>query len=313
MNIQSKRVFVIVVIVVTALLVFRAVAYPGQVVKNSYEDNFPHIKGNYLVWQSKLSGDWEIFLYNIVTHEVERITNNRYYDQSPKTDGDYVVWLGCNRSGGEIFLYDIANKKTIQITNDDNLDAPPQIADGKVVWTSYDVTESVEPGEIFLYDIATKMTRQLTHNSIDDSSPRFHNGTVIWGRADDQGAALVIYDMNTGDIAIAPEGFTPEISSQIDGDLRVLSRKVGNDREIFVYNSTLYTYQQLTDNDFEDRSPCINGENIAWVGGEGKSAEIFLNADIEPIENDFEIDEPDPPPIDAPPPSEDESCFIKIL
>ena len=78
-------------------------------------------------------------------------------------------------------------------------------------------------------------------------------------------------------------------------------------------------YTELKDNEIEDRSPCISGENIAWVGGEGNSAEIFLNAAIEPIGNDFEIDEPESSgdsldtPSDAPLSSEDESCFIKTL
>lgn len=264
-------------------------ARSGQVVKNSYEDTFPNIDGNYLVWQGNVNGDWEIFLYNINDKELYQITDNDHGDVSPQIDGDYVVWLGFSRSGGEIFLYDISSGETIQITNDSNVDSPPQIANGRVVWTSCEVTNSVEPGEIFLYDVAAKAKTCLSASvdpdrTLDDSFPRINDESVIWVQADDAGnTTLFIHYFGNG-TGPAPQGFVWQDSPQTDGDLTVLTRHDGNDREIFVYDSSLRTYEQITDNDFEDRYPCISGNNIAWVGGEGKASEIFINSNIEPIE-----------------------------
>ena len=47
----------------------------SQVTNNSYEDSFPRIGGDYLVWQGYVGGDWEIFLYNIATGETKQITD----------------------------------------------------------------------------------------------------------------------------------------------------------------------------------------------------------------------------------------------
>ena len=48
-----------------------------QITSNSYEDSFPQIKGDYLVWQGQVDGDWEIFVYDIATGEGPvRITDN---------------------------------------------------------------------------------------------------------------------------------------------------------------------------------------------------------------------------------------------
>ena len=124
-----------------------------QVTTNSYEDGSALIEHDRLVWQGRVGGDWEIFLYNVATGgDPLQITDNAYSDLSPQTDGNYLVWLGFSQPdseiflpGGEIFLYNILNGDTTQITNDNNLDSPPKIANGKVVWASHEVTDSVEP------------------------------------------------------------------------------------------------------------------------------------------------------------------------
>jgi len=263
-----------------------------QVTTNSYEDSSPHILGNYLVWQGEVGGDWEIFLCNVATGEDPlQITDNTYSDVSPQTDGNYLVWLGFSQPdsevflpGGEIFLYNILNGDTTQITNDSDLDSPPQIANGKVVWTSHEVTDSVEPGEIFLYDTANETTSPLSasvdpYGTLDDFSPRINGKDVMWIQADDiaNTKTVFIHDLAQGITTPAPQGFVWEDSPQTDGELTVLSRYDGNDREIFVHSTTGGgIYEQLTDNDFEDNTVSISGNHIAWVGGEGPTSEIFV-------------------------------------
>ena len=109
---MKSKLIAMLAILLTVMLGFNSLAHGGQVTKNSYEDSFPQIKGNYLVWQGYVDGDWKIFLYNIEMEEIHQITDNDYGDISPQTDGEYVVWLGCIHSGGEIFLYNIASGNT---------------------------------------------------------------------------------------------------------------------------------------------------------------------------------------------------------
>jgi beta propeller repeat protein len=60
-----------------------------QITNNAYEDSLPQVKGDYVVWQGKVDGDWEIFLCNVNTPETPvRITNNDCDDVSPQTDGN---------------------------------------------------------------------------------------------------------------------------------------------------------------------------------------------------------------------------------
>jgi hypothetical protein len=244
---------------------------------NAYEDSSPHIKGNYLVWQGQVDGDSEIFVYDVVAGKGPfQITHNSYDDISPQTDGNYLVWLGFSHFGGEIFLYDLSTGKTTQVTDDSNVDSPPQIADGRVVWTSHAVTASVEPGEIVLYHIATGVTEQLTQNALDDSSPRINDEAIVWVQSNATGVTnLFVHYLNKG-TQMVPNGFVWNESPDRDGNLSVLTRYDGNDREIFTHSANSTDYVQITNNDFEDQFPTISGDSIAWVAGSGEAAEIFL-------------------------------------
>jgi beta propeller repeat protein len=278
---KSKLVAVLAILSIVTLG-FSSLVQAKQITNNSCEDTSPHIKGNCLVWQGFVAGDWEVFLYNIATGETVQITNNDYGDVSPQTDGDYVVWLGFSNSGGEIFLYDILNQTPTQITTDTNVDSPPKIANGLVVWAAQEVTTSVEPGDIFLYRTGIQQTEQLTFNeqdgNSDDSSPGINDAHVVWTQKNGSNTTLFLYDLPVGPSYQAPEGFVWQDSPQTDTDtnLTVYSRVVSNDREIFVRNTGLKAYEQITDNDFEDQSPRISGHNLAWVGGEDQASEIFL-------------------------------------
>jgi hypothetical protein len=160
------------------------------------------------------------------------------------------------------------------------VDSPPKIANGLVVWAAQQVTTSVEPGDIFLYRTGTQQTEQLTFNeqdgNSDDSSPGINDVHVVWTQKNGSNSTLFLYDLPSGPSNEAPEGFVWQDSPQTDANLTVYSRVVGNDREIFVRNTGLKAYGQITDNDLEDQSPRISGNNIAWVGGEGQSSEIFF-------------------------------------
>jgi len=265
-------------IVLTTILVFGGLLHAGstvfQVTDNAYEDSLPQIKGDYVVWQGKVDGDWEVFVCSIHTPEAPvRITDNDYNDISPQTDGHYVAWLGHSKTGGEIFVYDIVSGTTAQITDNDNVDSPPQIADGRVVWASQEVTGSVEPGEIMLYDISTGETDQLTDDTLDDSDPRINSETVLWIKTDaDDNSSLFIHDIASGVTSEAPDGYVWEDSPQTDGNLTVLTRHDGDDREIFLHNSDSRRYHQVTDNDLEDTYPSISGNNMAWMA----AGEIFI-------------------------------------
>jgi hypothetical protein len=139
------------------------------------------------------------------------------------------------------------------------------------------VTDSVEPGDIMLYDVATEATTQLTDDvpddALDDSDPRIDTDTIFWIQTDEEENIIsFIYDIATGATTEAPEDFLWKESPQTDGNLTILTRHDGDDREIFLRNSDSRKYHRVTDNDLEDSYPSVSGNNMAWMA----AGEIFI-------------------------------------
>jgi hypothetical protein len=257
-----------------------------QVTSNAYQDVLPDIKDKYLVWQGwghlpgATSGelDWEVFLFNVATKEMQQITDNDYDDLAPQTDGSYIVWQGFDDGEWDIFLWDGGQVKVI--SNRGAEDVSPKIAAGFVVWTSLPFGDgSVSCEEVMLYDVGSETLVTLSQevdpgNIFDDGSPEINDEVVIWTQTDKEdgdNAILFVYDRSTESVAEDP-GYRFSNSSQTDGALSVLTRHDGTDREVFLYTSNSKRYHQITNNSLEDTHASISGNYVTWVGGN----EIFL-------------------------------------
>jgi beta propeller repeat protein len=252
----------------------------SQITSNSYEDTLPQIKGNYLVWQRYVDGDWEIFLYNTVINQTTQITNNAYDDLSPQTDGTYVVWHGFNDGEWDIFLWD--GIQTYLISDRGADDISPQVVNGLIVWTSEPFGDNfVDPAEIILYNAQNQTRTVLSEdvdpgNTLEDSAPRINDEVVVWIQSDGQDATtLYMYDLSSGTTTQDSDYIWRE-SPQGDTNLSLLTRHDGNDREIFFYDAASRTYDQITDNSLQDKYPSRSENYIAWMAGEGEAAEIYL-------------------------------------
>ena len=76
----------LVFLVMGMFLMLSSFAGAEQITFNSHEDSSPHIKGNYVVWQGFVEGDWEIFLFDIGMNpggeKMKNIPKNVFGDKS---------------------------------------------------------------------------------------------------------------------------------------------------------------------------------------------------------------------------------------
>ena len=247
-----------------------------QVTTNAYEDTLPQIRGDSLVWQGYVGGNWEIFACNTRTGVTTQITQNDYDDLAPQTNGAVVVWQGFANDEWDIFLWD--GLQTRMISEASAEDVSPQIVNGFVVWTTEPmVVDSQGPGEIVLYDISTETRTILSSNvdpgnALDDSAPRINDEVVIWIQNDgEDNTTLYLYDLSAGTTTANPDYLWID-RSQKDGDFGVLSKHDGNDMELFLKSSQSGKLDQITSNSIQERYPTISGNRIAWMAG----GEIFL-------------------------------------
>ena len=248
-----------------------------RITHNACEDMFPHVSGDYVVWQGLVNGTFQVFLYDIPARQgPTQITNEPWDNLNPQTDGKYIVWWADKPSGAEIWLYDVGTGMRNQISpplaGNHYL---PVIASGRVAWMQF-IAGQENAREIFLYDVSNGV-QQLTDDNLDDSAPRINDTAVIWNKTDEDGMSkLFVHDFATGATGLAPEDFVWEGSPQCDGVLTVSTRYDGQDWEIAVRNEYLKGLEQITSNALDDGQPHINGSYIVWTSGTGDRAEIFL-------------------------------------
>jgi beta propeller repeat protein len=287
--------FITGIAILAALLCVGGLAFAKQLTVNTYEDAFPHIKGDRVVWQGRAGGSWEVFLYEMDKGGSPiQLTGNTYDDLAPQTDGTYVVWVGYSRQGGEIFFF-APGQGVLQLTDDDKLDSSPQIAGGKIVWESHPVAASVEPGDIFLYDILAGVVSCLScasdgQSTSDDRFPWIDGQFVYWARVKDTGETVLMTVELPNGLAQEGSGYLWPDSRETDGNLTVLTKHDGHDSELFMRYADVNKVQQITENDYEDRFPAVSGKNVVWVGGEGNSSEIFLWEGRSDFDSDLDVD-----------------------
>lgn len=261
-----------------------------RVTSNFYEDSLPHIEGDYLVWQGRTNGNWEIFLHEISAGTTTQLTDNGYDDLWPQTDGEYVVWQGFMDGEWDVFLWDGTETWVISERGVD--DVAPRIGNGFVVWTAEPMADGIaSPSEIVFYDIDAQIIVTLSatvdaENMLDDTSPRIYDQGVSWLQSDDEGNTTIwFYNFSDGTVVTNP-GQVRMNTPERDGDLTVVTRFCGGSSELFLYSQKSGNSWRITQNQADEKYPGISGNRIAWTAaGEIFLAEFRLLALVSPQEN----------------------------
>ncbi len=127
-----------------------------------------------VVFQSDRDGDWEIYMLDVVTKELTKLTDNDIEDQVPvlSPDGGKVAWVQLNEYG----VYDlwIMDLSTLEATKLASMGA--DIAghtfspDGSIVAFQ---ANSDGDFDVYAVDVATDLIKDVTNNNFEDRAPSF--------------------------------------------------------------------------------------------------------------------------------------------
>jgi len=148
---------------------------------NNGDDEFPNADGelNMIVWQSLVSGRWQI-AYKEGAGVIEYLTANPDGNGHPATDGKRIVWQGWSGSHWDIFLAEPGDQqlsfsttsdgvlegihpgwKIVRLSESPTHDMFPKIAGNFVTWQEHQAGEWV----IVVYDLSTGQTRKVKGES----------------------------------------------------------------------------------------------------------------------------------------------------
>ncbi len=244
--------------------------------------------------------NYDIFLLDLDTGEVNQLTTEEHSQRSPRIYGDTVIWLDARNSGEQfpyrydIYAYDLKTGQETRITKDTTVEGYNQaaIGGGIIVWTdmrhtdmemaSHAGNDAAHNNEIYAYDLETGEERRLTTSPRNDQAPDISGNIVTWLRQEDSRKAdIFAMDLENGvETQVSRSGyaaFSPSIddkkitwtdarSSKGNTNADVIENGQGPGADIYLYDLKTQTETRLTETGEEKvwASPVISGDYVIY-------------------------------------------------
>jgi beta propeller repeat protein len=249
---------------------------PFQISENISTDSqsdYPSIDGNYLVWAGpgEHNSYAEIYLFEISTGLISRLTTNDKIDNNPRISGGHVAWVGNHDGDSDIFLHQISSNTTKKVTENNTLDQYAEIAGDYIVWKS----DSYPNCKISLYKISTNSTLELPGQAYCAAHPNTDGVHVVWEGTIDEQDGLYLYNIQTENTKKLADSVDQQ--PQVSGDVVTWVERVGAYKELFIHRISIdHTYEALGtsgDNQF----PQTNGDHVVWQGTRDSMQRIIMH------------------------------------
>lgn len=239
---------------------------PIKQITNNRDSNLVSLStkiwGDKLVWNTH-DGDNinDIYFYDGSIHQVTTSDNNL----APDIHDKFIAWEKWVNGKSEIYFYN--GEQISRLTNNSYDDRWPAIWKDHVAWYG---SKRYPNDDIFYYDGTT--VRQLTQSN-KNSNPVVWGNNVAWQGLDNDGRwQIFVYDgQSTRRITIYTnrDASTPAIWGDVIVWTAVRSDIYDYDeaektREVYLYDEK--EVHQITDNSYQDISPVVWGQNVAWLG-----------------------------------------------
>jgi len=261
---------------------------PNQITNNEFDDEYPDIHEDMIVWQGFDGSLTQIYLWDGESGIV-KITSHGYFDNYwPKIHNGQLTWFSMSGTSGdscEVWFWD--GSKCIRITTNQRWDSSPVLNNGQIAWLFADPADTIQ---IALWD--GNSIRQISHNSWANTQPSIHNGQVVWAGIPLNSVVDVrdIFFWDGSTLFNVTDDNNRRFSSPrvCNGQIAFVGATIGECNEIYFWDSGSIT--QMTFNNNNDINPDLHNGQITWQGHDGNDFEIFVwdgTSTIQVTDNDF--------------------------
>ena len=194
----------------------------------SFRVSEPSIHENRIVWSSVnisekrldaslnwLELNWDVFLLDLKTNQVQQITTEEHAQIEPRIYGDTIVWLDARHKTGDayptlfdVYAYDLKTNQERRLTSTTSIkEQALGISGNLVVWSDSRHAKPVsidhpsvtdQNNEIYVYDLVTNSERRITENPGNDCYPAIEDRRIVWWREwKVREADIFLYDMKS--------------------------------------------------------------------------------------------------------------------
>jgi TolB protein len=205
----------------------------------------PAIYGDHIVYTDNRNGHNDIYMVNISTGEVSRLSNSARDDMGAKIDDGKVVWYSYKGAPGQdefsdIYYFDIGTWKLTNVTDDWPLQYSPDVFGDTILWHD---NRQVN-WEIFKYNITTGMEERLTFEIEQSFAPRIHGDRTVYyyhDRVRDRWSVRM-YDLSAGNQTILETETYGDSQPVVYGDRVAWVNKSNAEMDIYVLDFNIIGY-----------------------------------------------------------------------
>jgi len=243
-----------------------ALAMPGwsvrQLTQDPADDTRPRVSQNWVTWVN----DFEVYLRNLASDSLIRLTNNTIQDEQPDVARRNVIWTQFGPSGWKVKLWD----RRANIRVDLGSGMWPTLSRDRAAWSD----GSGSSAEIYVTGIPRTSgtpVGPLTSNAIADEYPVLGGNVLTWQTSTFSVGSqeIMAYDLGAWPSPVKITNNSVDDDRPFtDGQHIVWSQWDGvNDTEIFLHNVESGVTTQLTNDTEEDYGPVVSGRRVAWLSG----------------------------------------------
>jgi beta propeller repeat protein len=294
MRTRTREMFVILVLVpglfygvLTARSAFIGDTDEFAISKNPYDQKFPAIYGDYVVWQDNRNGNWDIYGYNLARKEEFQITTDSEDQKNPALYENFVVWEDYRDDKNAIYGYNLSQQEEFPIAVGSGWKCFPAIFKNTVVWT--------DPRngnfDIYGYDLSTSKEVQITTDPQLQQKPALYENIVVWEDYRHDEFAIYGYDLATDEEFRISGGMwfsSPFVDDLYDvaiyGDIvvwmddswkSVTGYNLSTSKKFRIAAASL---NDCTSHSFmwdEGRRPAIYGDIVIWIDCRNGNEDIY--------------------------------------
>lgn len=279
--------------------------------------------GKRVVWQDKRNGDWDIYMKDVSSGVVSRITNNSSDQEFPSIDGDIIVWQDMRNGNSDIYGYDLSNNQEIAVATGVGEQEKPVVSGAWVVWqdrrngnwdiyaknistneliqiTSHE-RDQIRPaisgnsivwedyrhgfGEIYKYDITTRTETRITVDIDNQTLPAVSGAGIVWTDQRNGQKDIYRYDPSKGILRVT-YGAGDHTDAAVSGNLLVYTDYESgvNDPNLSFQELTSSRGGRLTSNPARQEEPALGTGFVVWQDNRGGAYQIYkAELNVEPM------------------------------